>query len=171
MKTITLSAYNALHPDKRSVWKTERYDEPNWESERHKYMGKRTMLDYDEKHGTVLLIEGMSLRIIDDTQPSPGPWELQHLETGHHGYADWNTYCVRSSSNMCLAVVGEVDRGTAHHNLKNAMLMTAAPELLTMLQRILDGVLRLPELPSTISQLDVEQALKAIIKAIGPSLK
>jgi hypothetical protein len=42
--------------------------------------------------------------------PAPGPWAVQELETSHHGYAGWHTYAVRSSQNVCLAVVGEVDR-------------------------------------------------------------
>lgn len=169
MKVITLSAYNALHPDKRSVWTSERTDQPNWEAERHLYMGKRTMLDYDPKNGTVLLIEGLSLKIIDDRKPSPGPWQLQQLHVNNRGYDGWSTYCMRDSANHCLAVIGDVDRATAPYNEKNAMVMAAAPELLTMLQRILDGVLCLPELPPTLCQLDIEQAMLAIQKATGGS--
>ncbi len=168
MKQITLSAYNKLHPDKAGIWTTERYDDPNWEQTRHLYMGKRTMLDYDEKHGTVLLIEGLSLEIIDDTTHSPGPWEVQALGIWSKDYKSSDiTYCVRDASHQCLAVLGEVDEATAPHNEKNARLMAASPHLLVMLQRILDGVIRLPELPKTLSQLDVEQALKAIKSATG----
>ena len=54
------------------------------------------------------------------------------------------------------------DRATA-----NARLIAAAPELLAMLERVLDGVLRLPELPGTLCPLDIEQALAAIAKAKG----
>jgi hypothetical protein len=49
----------------------------------------------------------------------------------------------------------------------NAQLIAAAPELLCMLQRILDGVLRLPALPDTLCPLDVEQARAAIARATG----
>lgn len=61
-KQITLAEYNALHPDFRSVWTTERWDLPDWENERKKHMGKRTMLSYD--NGTVLLIEGIHFDIV-----------------------------------------------------------------------------------------------------------
>ena len=44
-------------------------------------------------------------------------------------------------------------------------LADAAPELLSMLSRLLDGVLRLPDLPATICNLDIEQARTAIAKA------
>ena len=43
----------------------------------------------------------------------------------------------------------------------------AAPELLTLLHRLLYGVLAIPELPPTIAQLDIEQARAAINKATG----
>lgn len=52
----------------------------------------------------------------------------------------------------------------------NARLIASAPELLVMLERVLDGVLRLPELPGTLCPLDIEQALAAIIKATGGEL-
>ena len=62
---ITLSEYNKLHTDFRSVWTTERFDLPNWEQDRVNYIGKRTLLTNDE--GTVLLVEGLGFHIIDDT--------------------------------------------------------------------------------------------------------
>ena len=49
----------------------------------------------------------------------------------------------------------------------NARLIAAAPDLLCMLERVLDGVLRLPEIPRTLCSLDIEQARKAIAKAKG----
>lgn len=65
MKQITLKEYNAKHKDYRGIWKMERYDQPNWEQVRHLYMGKRTMLDYDNG-GTVLLVEGLNFEIIEE---------------------------------------------------------------------------------------------------------
>lgn len=130
MKQITLSEYNAIHSDHRSVWDTERDDLPDWPEKRHLYMGKRTMMSGD---GTCsLLIEGLSFEIIDDPPqtPSPAPWELQRLSGGD------STFCVRDAQNHCLAVVGEVDRATAPHNEANALLMVAAPDLLKALQHI-----------------------------------
>ena len=49
----------------------------------------------------------------------------------------------------------------------NAHLIAAAPDLLCMLERVLDGILRLPEIPRTLCSLDIEQARKAIAKAKG----
>jgi hypothetical protein len=62
MKVMTEEQYEAIHPSLRGVWETERTDLPNWENERHLYMGKRTLAAY-ENGGTVLLIEGLSLEI------------------------------------------------------------------------------------------------------------
>lgn len=56
MKTITLQEYLKKHTDYRGIWESDHTPE---------YIGKRTMLDYDEKYGTVLLIEGFSLKIIE----------------------------------------------------------------------------------------------------------
>lgn len=67
MKRITLTAYNALHPNTRGVWDTERDDLPGWAETRKKVFGKRTMLDYSPLDGgTVLLIEGMHFEIVED---------------------------------------------------------------------------------------------------------
>lgn len=49
-------------------------------------------------------------------------------------------------------------------------LKSSAPVLLCLLERLLDGVLRLPELPATLSLLDIEQARAAIAKAKGVTL-
>lgn len=53
MKTITKANYYKIHKDYRGVWSRE--DSPE-------YIGKRTMLDYD--NGTVLLIEDYSFKIV-----------------------------------------------------------------------------------------------------------
>lgn len=62
MKQITLTEYNALHADFKGIWETERYDLADWHEVREQYMGKRTMMAYD--NGTVLLIEGLHFEII-----------------------------------------------------------------------------------------------------------
>jgi hypothetical protein len=54
MKTITLNEFNSRCGD---VWTTI-YINPE-------YVGLRTLLDYDERYGTVLLIEGLSFVISD----------------------------------------------------------------------------------------------------------
>ncbi len=65
MLRITLSEYNALHEDFRGVWDVERDDLPIWPEIRDKYMGKRTMLHYDDG-ATVLLVEGRDFEIVGD---------------------------------------------------------------------------------------------------------
>src|SRR3990167_4209826 len=42
-------------------------------------------------------------------QHTPGKWTVQPIEIARHGY-DWRTFAIRSPANVCLAVVGEVDR-------------------------------------------------------------
>lgn len=66
---ITEEEYNKLHPDFRGVWETERYDIPGWAEKRDRYIGKRTMV-YNLNGATVLLIEGISFKIIDNKSKS-----------------------------------------------------------------------------------------------------
>lgn len=55
---LTKQAYEAIHPDYRSVWTTERTDWAGWDLLRSQYMGKRTLM----RHGC-LYVEGMGLTI------------------------------------------------------------------------------------------------------------
>jgi hypothetical protein len=64
---------------------------------------------------------------------TPGPWTLQDLGTPYGGYIDWQTFAVRSPANVCLAVVGTVDRYESERIPANARLMAAAPDLLEAL--------------------------------------
>ena len=64
MKRMTQSEYLAGPENYRGVRTTERWDIPDWENLRKKYMGKRTLMVYDK--GTCLLVEGLSLEIVDD---------------------------------------------------------------------------------------------------------
>lgn len=63
LPTITLSEYEAIHPDSRGVWDTERDDLKDWPEIRHKYVGKRTMMAGDGS--CTLLIEGLSFEIVE----------------------------------------------------------------------------------------------------------
>lgn len=65
MKRMTLSEYLAVPENYRGVWTTERWDIPDWENLRKNHMGKRTLMIYDR--GTCLLVEGLSLEIVDDS--------------------------------------------------------------------------------------------------------
>lgn len=62
---MTLSEYIAVPENYRGVWTTERWDIPDWENLRKSHMGKRTLMVYDK--GTCLLVEGLSLEIVDDS--------------------------------------------------------------------------------------------------------
>lgn len=72
------------------------------------------------------------------TKHTPGPWEIQQLETNRNGY-DWPTFAVRSPQNVCLAVVGDVDRHHAEQHPANARLIAAAPDLLAALIELRDS--------------------------------
>ena len=63
---MTLSEYLREPEGYRGVWTSERWDIPNWAEVREKYMGKRTLMTNIDG-GTCLVIEGMSLEIIDDS--------------------------------------------------------------------------------------------------------
>jgi len=63
-------------------------------------------------------------------------WEIQHL--GHRpGYPHWNQYAIRDiATNVCIAIVGDVDRYFEKNTLEHATLMHAAPELLEALEMV-----------------------------------
>lgn len=65
---------------------------------------------------------------------SAGPWTLQQLETEHHGYENWPTYAVRSRKNVCLAIVGDVDRYESERIPANARLIAASPMLYALVR-------------------------------------
>jgi hypothetical protein len=81
---MTEQEYNAIHADYRSVWTTDRTDLPDWEQDREKYMGKRTLLT-----PSGLEIEGLGLVIIPAKTVEIGGWTdvLAHLKATHaHDY-------------------------------------------------------------------------------------
>lgn len=69
---------------------------------------------------------------------TPGPWKIQDLGE-KPGYPDWHTYAIRDAkTNVCLAIVGNVDRYFEKTNEINAHLMNASPELADACQAIAD---------------------------------
>lgn len=62
------------------------------------------------------------------TQHTPGPWTIQRLETQRNGY-DWQTFAIRSPQNVCLTVVGDVDRFESERIPANASLIAHAPAM------------------------------------------
>lgn len=92
-----------------------------------------------------------------------GPWSanLNGLSRDKQDAPQWNV------GKTCECLVILPNRSTPEETEANAHLIAAAPDLLCMLERVLDGVLRLPEIPRTLCSLDIEQARKAIAKAKG----
>ena len=66
MIRMTLSEYLRVPKDYRGVWTNERWNIPNWVDIREKHLGKRTLMP-NINGGTCLLVEGMGLEIIDDS--------------------------------------------------------------------------------------------------------
>ena len=66
MIRMTLSEYLRVPKDYRGVWTNERWDIPNWADIREKHLGKRTLMT-NINGGTCLVVEGMGLEIIDDS--------------------------------------------------------------------------------------------------------
>ena len=89
------------------------------------------------------------------SQGTPGPWKAENGFGGR--VCIFSSYANDGRDALHVATCGPY----------NDALIAAAPELLAMLERVLDGVLRLPELPGTLCPLDIEQALAAIAKAKG----
>lgn len=63
MLELTRAEWDAIHPDFKGVWETERTDLRDWAEVRSQYMGKRTLLRYGALH-----IEGLSFQIVSDGQ-------------------------------------------------------------------------------------------------------
>lgn len=60
LEKITQAEWDAIHPDYKSVWTTDRTDWPNWAEVREQYMGKRTLM-----RGGSLGVEGISFEIVE----------------------------------------------------------------------------------------------------------
>ena len=71
MIRMTLSEYLRKPKDYRGEWTTERWDIPNWEEERKKYMGKRTLMTNIDG-ATCLVIEGLSIESFMTKPPLHG---------------------------------------------------------------------------------------------------
>jgi hypothetical protein len=65
MVYVSQSAYDKSQYN--GIWDVERWDWPNWEEERVKYMGKRTIMPPFALFGTTcLLVEGQGMEIVSD---------------------------------------------------------------------------------------------------------
>ena len=97
-----------------------------------------------------------------NTQHTPGPWNV-----GDDSPNDYEGPIIDTRDRAVAVITIDHETESTPEDRANARLIAAAPELLAMLERVLDGVLRLPELPGTLCPLDIEQALAAITKATG----
>ena len=113
---------------------------------------------------------------MNEQKHTPGPWTVQTLSESWHDYSDWKTFAVRSPRNVCLAVVGDVDRFESERIPANAQLISAAPDMLAALQEckcVLETACRY--FPKSINNWDKFQLInvmenavkKAIAKATG----
>ena len=67
MVYVSQSQYDKTPKDFKGVWDVERWDLPNWESKREKYMGERTIMPpFALFDTTCLLIEGQGMEIVSD---------------------------------------------------------------------------------------------------------
>lgn len=99
------------------------------------------------------------------TKHTPGPWHIGSGNGEGSIFAD-NGRTRLEIGGTTLYPICQVNRKWEdEEDEANARLIAAAPELLCMLQRLLDGVLMLPDLPRTLCALDIEQARAAIAKA------
>ncbi len=102
------------------------------------------------------------------------PWKAVKLLGNWHGYSDWSTYTIRDSRNICLAVVGEVDRAACKDSGAVADILAAAPDLLKALKVITVRYLALAHSGDAgfwdvENETEVVQARAAISKAKGES--
>ena len=101
-----------------------------------------------------------------DLKHTHGPYKLQLIEEEHHGYK-WKTYCIRSAkTNVCLSVVGAVDRYESERIPATALLMSKAPELLEALRDLLVMVEQ-KNAGDYSGNVDTSEAIKAINQATG----
>jgi hypothetical protein len=64
-----------------------------------------------------------------------GPWKYELHQRKRNGYEDWNTYTVRQAeTNVCLAVVNEVDRFYEKDSRGNAIAISLVPEMIDAMQ-------------------------------------
>ena len=65
MVYVSQSAYDKSQYN--GIWDVERWDLPDWESNRAKYMGKRTIMPpFALFDSTCLLVEGLGMEIVSD---------------------------------------------------------------------------------------------------------
>lgn len=97
-----------------------------------------------------------------NTKHTPGPW---FPYTGSNGLVHVSPCAIPTVSTAQICTFNGSSFRAKGETEANARLIASAPDLLCMLERILDGVLRLPEMPHTLCALDLEQARQAIARA------
>lgn len=82
---VSQSAYDETPKSYKGVWDVERWDLPNWETERVKYMGKRTIMPpFALFDTTCLLVEGNGMEVISDEE-----WQRRYQEFCDKNFVKW----------------------------------------------------------------------------------
>lgn len=82
---VSQSAYDKTPEGFKGVWDVERWDLPNWESDRAKYMGKRTIMPpFALFDTTCLLVEGNGMEILTDKE-----WNKRYNEFCKKNFVNW----------------------------------------------------------------------------------
>ena len=104
---------------------------------------------------------------------TPGPWKIDETKN----YANSGTIDVSKGNRVIASVLVEIESGSyfqrdvmrlaSTEEMANARLISSAPELLTMLKRVLEEYLTYDPENGPVAMLTLEQAKKAIAKAEG----
>lgn len=94
---------------------------------------------------------------------TPGPWTIREYQD----YTGSGVEIAQSGSNPRLHIVRDIMGDNIEQSDANARLIAAAPELLTMLTRVMDEVMMSEEVFSKLAPLTLKQARDAINKAKG----
>jgi hypothetical protein len=94
-----------------------------------------------------------------------GKWIMQDADTKHNGYEGWDTYAIRDAkTNVCLALVGEIDRYHAQEYRDIAQAISAVPDMIEALQNLI-SYLESNYDHNEIAMQECDKALLALAKA------
>jgi hypothetical protein len=104
------------------------------------WVGPVSQADIDQINAEPGNISVGEVRDYEPMKHTPGPWKVELLENHHNDYENWKTFTVRSTANVCLAVVGDVDRYHEEDHEGNAQLIAAAPTMETAIRSMIVNI-------------------------------